>query len=94
MTVYEHYRRSILGNALTESLDEMVNSGAFSANIAFTVLLQFDKVRASVLTFSHLTGGSTFSASKRQLYRTPANSPFLASLSTQPSRIKFAPEFR
>jgi transcription initiation factor TFIIA small subunit len=42
---FEMYRRSAIGMSLTETLDEMVFSGALTPELAIRVLLQFDEVR-------------------------------------------------
>ena len=44
-TAFEMYRRSAIGMRLTETLDEMVFSGALAPELAMRVLLQFDEVR-------------------------------------------------
>ena len=44
MATFELYRRSTIGMCLTETLDEMVQSGTLSPELANQVLVQFDKV--------------------------------------------------
>lgn len=41
---FDMYQQSEIGKALTETLIQMVGSGALSPELAITVLLQFDKV--------------------------------------------------
>ncbi|KAK6928947.1 Transcription initiation factor IIA, gamma subunit, C-terminal, partial [Dillenia turbinata] len=43
MAAFEMYRRSTIGMCLTETLDEMVQSGSLSPDLAIQVLVQFDK---------------------------------------------------
>ncbi|KAL0688289.1 hypothetical protein Bca4012_087966 [Brassica carinata] len=43
MATFELYRRSTIGMCLTETLDEMVQSGTLSPELAIQVLVQFDK---------------------------------------------------
>ncbi|CAJ0835647.1 17558_t:CDS:2 [Entrophospora sp. SA101] len=40
---YELYRRSSIGIALTESLDDFIQTGQITPQLAMKVLLQFDK---------------------------------------------------
>ncbi|KXN71539.1 transcription factor TFIIA complex small subunit [Conidiobolus coronatus NRRL 28638] len=40
---YELYRSSTLGLALTDSLDELIQSGQINPQLAMRVLMQFDK---------------------------------------------------
>lgn len=55
MATFELYRRSTIGMCLTETLDEMVQSGTLRPELAIQVLVQFDKVRLfAVLTASDL----------------------------------------
>jgi transcription initiation factor TFIIA small subunit len=44
MATIELYRRSSIGNCLTETLDYMVSSGKLAPELAIQVLVQFDKV--------------------------------------------------
>jgi hypothetical protein len=48
MATFELYRRSTIGMCLTETLDEMVNNGTLSPELAIQVLIQFDKVEMPV----------------------------------------------
>lgn len=45
MATFELYRRSTIGMCLTETLDEMVQNGTLSPELAIQVLVQFDKVQ-------------------------------------------------
>jgi transcription initiation factor TFIIA small subunit len=49
MATFELYRRSTIGTCLTETLDELVSSGAVSPELAIQVLVQFDKVCLTTL---------------------------------------------
>ncbi|XP_028782640.1 transcription initiation factor IIA subunit 2 isoform X2 [Neltuma alba] len=49
MATFELYRRSTIGMCLTETLDEMVQSGTLSPEIAIQVLVQFDKSMTEAL---------------------------------------------
>ncbi|KAL6616793.1 hypothetical protein ACP70R_039063 [Stipagrostis hirtigluma subsp. patula] len=49
MATFELYRRSTIGNCLTETLDELVSSGAVSPELAIQVLVQFDKSMTEAL---------------------------------------------
>ncbi|KAI0037224.1 transcription initiation factor IIA, gamma subunit, helical domain-containing protein [Vararia minispora EC-137] len=46
---YEFYRGSSIGMALTDSLDELITSGAITPQLAMKVLQQFDKSLADTL---------------------------------------------
>jgi transcription initiation factor TFIIA small subunit len=46
---YELYRRSTLGVTLTEALDELIQSGHISPQLAMKILTQFDKSMAEAL---------------------------------------------
>lgn len=53
MATFELYRRSTIGMCLTETLDEMVQNGTLSPELAIQVLVQFDKVNVfTLLSFS------------------------------------------
>jgi len=52
MATFELYRRSTIGMCLTETLDEMVQSGTLSPELAIQVLVQFDKVAIDVSSLS------------------------------------------
>ncbi|PNY14472.1 transcription initiation factor IIA subunit 2-like protein [Trifolium pratense] len=49
MATFELYRRSTIGNCLTETLDEMVQNGTLSPELAIQVLVQFDKSMTEAL---------------------------------------------
>ncbi|XP_042387994.1 transcription initiation factor IIA subunit 2 [Zingiber officinale] len=49
MATFELYRRSSIGMCLTETLDEMVSTGALSPELAIQVLMQFDKSMTEAL---------------------------------------------
>lgn len=44
MATFEIYRKSSIGACLIDALDEMVLSGTLSPEVAYKVLVQFDKV--------------------------------------------------
>ncbi|KAH9896957.1 transcription initiation factor IIA gamma subunit [Cubamyces lactineus] len=46
---YEFYRGSSIGMALTDSLDELITSGAITPQLAMKVLQQFDKSLADIM---------------------------------------------
>ncbi|CAH8363776.1 unnamed protein product [Eruca vesicaria subsp. sativa] len=49
MATFDLYRRSMIGMCLTETLDEMVQSGTLSPELAIQVLVQFDKSMTEAL---------------------------------------------
>ncbi|GLT93699.1 hypothetical protein SLE2022_114780 [Rubroshorea leprosula] len=49
MATFELYRRSTIGMCLTETLDEMVQNGTLSPEVAIQVLVQFDKSMTDAL---------------------------------------------
>ncbi|KAJ6735470.1 TRANSCRIPTION INITIATION FACTOR IIA SUBUNIT 2 [Salix purpurea] len=49
MATFELYRRSTIGMCLTETLDDMVQNGTLSPELAFQVLVQFDKSMTEAL---------------------------------------------
>ncbi|MED6130814.1 hypothetical protein PIB30_004235 [Stylosanthes scabra] len=49
MATFELYRRSTIEMCLTETLDEMVQNGTLSPELAIQVLVQFDKSMAKAL---------------------------------------------
>ncbi|KAL8106013.1 hypothetical protein AgCh_029716 [Apium graveolens] len=49
MATFELYRRSTIGMCLTETLDEMVDNGVLSPELAIQVLVQFDKSMTEAL---------------------------------------------
>ena len=55
MATFELYRRSTIGMCLTETLDEMVQNGTLSPEIAIQVLVQFDKVLSDGAQFNCLS---------------------------------------
>ncbi|BGP34724.1 Transcription initiation factor IIA subunit 2 [Rhodotorula toruloides] len=72
---YQIYRRSALGTALVEALDELINSGHINPQLALMTLNQFDKsasqtlqkdvkvkstVKAHLKTYNHLEDVWTF----------------------------------
>ncbi|GAA5995633.1 transcription initiation factor IIA subunit gamma [Rhodotorula paludigena] len=46
---YQIYRRSALGTALVEALDELINSGHINPQLALMTLSQFDKSASQAL---------------------------------------------
>eukprot|EP00920_Eleutheroschizon_duboscqi_P011537 GHVT01027658.1.p1 GENE.GHVT01027658.1~~GHVT01027658.1.p1 ORF type:complete len:115 (-),score=5.11 GHVT01027658.1:87-431(-) len=46
---YELYRRSSVGMALTDALDELIQSGHINPQLALKVLMQFDKSASQTL---------------------------------------------
>ncbi|GAA5880668.1 hypothetical protein JCM8547_008341 [Rhodosporidiobolus lusitaniae] len=46
---YQIYRRSALGGALVEALDELINSGHINPQLALQTLSQFDKSASQAL---------------------------------------------
>ena len=49
MFEYELYRRSTLGECLTDALDELIQSSQITPQLAMKVLMQFDRTMADVL---------------------------------------------
>ncbi|GAA5928879.1 hypothetical protein JCM21900_004287 [Sporobolomyces salmonicolor] len=47
---YQLYRRSSLGNALVEALDELINSGHINPQLALMTLTQFDKSASQAIS--------------------------------------------
>ncbi|KAG0343860.1 Transcription initiation factor IIA small chain (TFIIA 13.5 kDa subunit) [Podila humilis] len=47
---YEHYRKSSIGLALIDSLDELIQSGHINPQLAMRVLAQFDTSIAEALS--------------------------------------------
>ena len=47
---YELYRRSTLGECLTDSLDELIRGGQITPQLAMKTLLQFDRSMNEVLS--------------------------------------------
>ena len=54
MATFELYRRSTIGMCLTETLDEMVQNGTLSPELAIQVLVQFDKVQSKAVWRLHI----------------------------------------
>lgn len=44
MATFELYRRSTIGQCLTDTLDDLVQNGTLSPDHAIKILVQFDKV--------------------------------------------------
>ncbi|KAJ6638936.1 Transcription initiation factor IIA subunit 2 [Pseudolycoriella hygida] len=65
---YQLYRNTTLGNTLQESLDELIQYGQITPQLAFKVLLQFDKSINAALN-SKVKARVTFKASKLNTYR-------------------------
>ncbi|KAG4076048.1 hypothetical protein HA402_011522 [Bradysia odoriphaga] len=65
---YQLYRNTTLGNTLQESLDELIQYGQITPQLAFKVLLQFDKAINTALN-SKVKARVTFKASKLNTYR-------------------------
>lgn len=59
MATFELYRRSTIGMCLTETLDEMVQSGTLSPELAIQVLVQFDKVYTGTIACLSLAATSS-----------------------------------
>lgn len=55
---YELYRRSTLGLALTDSLDELIQNQQLTPQLAMKVLYQFDRTMADTLTNRMRTRGT------------------------------------
>ncbi|CAD7091249.1 unnamed protein product [Hermetia illucens] len=65
---YQLYRNTTLGNTLQESLDELIQYGQITPQLAFKVLLQFDKCINSALS-QRVKARVTFKANKLNTYR-------------------------
>ncbi|KAL5283998.1 GTF2A2 family protein [Megaselia abdita] len=65
---YQLYRNTTLGNTLQESLDEFIQYGQITPQLAFKVLLQFDKCINNALN-QKVKARVTFKASKLNTYR-------------------------
>ncbi|BFZ58968.1 Transcription initiation factor IIA subunit 2 [Savitreella phatthalungensis] len=46
---YEIYRATSIGNALTDTLDEMIQTGRLAPRLAMKVLFHFDRIAAEML---------------------------------------------
>ncbi|CAD5328921.1 unnamed protein product [Arabidopsis thaliana] len=66
MATFELYRRSTIGMCLTETLDEMVQSGTLSPELAIQVLVQFDKSMTEALESQVKTKDAMFKSDDRQ----------------------------
>ncbi|KAG0265254.1 Transcription initiation factor IIA small chain (TFIIA 13.5 kDa subunit) [Mortierella polycephala] len=58
---YEHYRKSSIGLALIDSLDELIQSGHINPQLAMRVLAQFDMSIADALS-TRVRNRATFKA--------------------------------
>ncbi|XP_031619569.1 transcription initiation factor IIA subunit 2 [Contarinia nasturtii] len=65
---YQLYRNTTLGNTLQESLDELIQFGQITPQLALKVLLQFDKSINTALN-TKVKARVTFKASKLNTYR-------------------------
>ncbi|KAF0540268.1 transcription initiation factor IIA, gamma subunit, helical domain-containing protein [Gigaspora rosea] len=65
---YELYRRSSIGMALTDSLDELIQTSHIDPQLAMKVLLQFDKSITEALETKVRTK-ATFKAGHLHTYR-------------------------
>nr|QBH73597.1 transcription initiation factor IIA gamma chain [Thermobia domestica] len=65
---YQLYRNTTLGNTLQESLDELIQYGQITPQLAIRVLLQFDKAINNALA-TRLKSRITFKASRLNTYR-------------------------
>uniref|UniRef100_A0A8I6XVK7 Transcription initiation factor IIA subunit 2 n=1 Tax=Hordeum vulgare subsp. vulgare TaxID=112509 RepID=A0A8I6XVK7_HORVV len=65
---FDMYRRSVIGVALLETLNEMVDCGKLSLDLAINVLLQFDKSMSHALD-KHVTSRATFKGGNLRTYR-------------------------
>ncbi|XP_037951577.1 transcription initiation factor IIA subunit 2 [Teleopsis dalmanni] len=65
---YQLYRNTTLGNTLQETLDELIQYGQITPNLAFKVLLQFDKSINTALN-QRVKARVTFKANKLNTYR-------------------------
>ncbi|KAI5001495.1 hypothetical protein ZWY2020_026145 [Hordeum vulgare] len=66
---FDMYRRSVIGVALLETLNEMVDCGKLSLDLAINVLLQFDKSMSHALD-KHVTSRATFKVPTKLPYCT------------------------
>ncbi|XP_011879266.1 PREDICTED: transcription initiation factor IIA subunit 2 [Vollenhovia emeryi] len=65
---YQLYRNTTLGNTLQESLDELMQYGQITPQLALKVLLQFDKAINQALA-TRVKSRLTFKAGKLNTYR-------------------------
>ncbi|KZC07516.1 PREDICTED: transcription initiation factor IIA subunit 2 [Dufourea novaeangliae] len=65
---YQLYRNTTLGNTLQESLDELIQYGQITPQLAIKVLLQFDKAINQALA-TRVKSRLSFKAHKLNTYR-------------------------
>nr|CAG4641385.1 EOG090X0L7F [Eulimnadia texana] len=65
---YQLYRNTTLGNTLQESLDELIQYGQITPQLAMKVLLQFDKSMNNSLA-TRVKNRLTFKSGKLNTYR-------------------------
>ena len=65
---YQLYRNTTLGNTLQESLDELIQYGQITPQLAFKVLIQFDRSMNKALA-EKVKNRLTFKAGKLHTYR-------------------------
>jgi len=65
---YQLYRNTTLGNTLQESLDELIQYGQITPQLAYKVLLQFDRSMNKALA-EKVKNRLTFKAGKLHTYR-------------------------
>ncbi|CAL1269157.1 unnamed protein product [Larinioides sclopetarius] len=65
---YQLYRNTTLGHTLQESLDELIQCGQITHQLALKVLLQFDKVINTALS-QKVKSRLTFKAAHLETYR-------------------------
>ncbi|KAE8745594.1 Transcription initiation factor IIA subunit 2 [Frankliniella fusca] len=65
---YQLYRNTTLGSTLQESLDELIQYGQITPQLAMKVLLQFDKAVNSALA-ARVRSRLSFKAGKLHTYR-------------------------
>lgn len=65
---YQLYRNTTLGNTLQESLDDLIEDGQITPQLAIRVLLQFDKAMNNALA-TRVKSRLNFRAGKLDTYR-------------------------
>ena len=65
---YQMYRNTTLGNTLQESLDELIQNGEITPQLALKMLLQFDQATNTALA-TRVKNRLTFKAGKLKTYR-------------------------
>nr|CAG4638877.1 EOG090X0L7F [Cyclestheria hislopi] len=65
---YQLYRNTTLGNTLQESLDELIQYGQITPQLALKVLLQFDRAMNNALA-TRVKNRLTFKANRLNTYR-------------------------